>query len=834
LRFGVLFYREPIVKSSNTAGKNTDKHNGCQRKQLPINNSCIQDIGLFLHQTNFSQELSKHTHKLYHIAHETLENYLNILHFSVINFPVNSDLGEIIFQAETSTNSHIIDCLKYYLSKPELKSSEKLALISHYLSAKDSADNSWIVQSGNIESSTWLLLNVPSQEQNKAKLLSSIMCKQLTHMAYHGKYNELQHEHLLLKKELSHTKLLNKIHSLAISLVTLDGLNGQKLFSAVVNLLNKQYQHINIHLIRSKPSKSECIYSTNNSSLKFSSKTIAYLQKQGPMVIPMALLPLIREAHHTAVVADIYSAVSIPLDKAQLALESTYTEILLVESLNERDPFTKQDLTLFEYVALVFSGGMDKNKSLLFENKLNDIKMNIEKDDNSKQHNNQLEQHLIEKHLQEHQFFKSILHDPLTGLANRTLMIDRLEQALIRQKRHPDKFALMFIDLDNFKPINDDLGHHVGDEVLKHAAKSINLSIRANDLAARWGGDEFVIFIDSIKDKSEIELITSRISQVFSKPFIYKKSIINLSCSIGINIFKPGQYSDADSIVQDTDVTMYEAKQQIGISVCYFKEYLLAEHRNNNLARDNLSQAIKHQEIIPHYQPMIRLINHQLFGFEVMARWKHGKQALKNACDFIPLAEKSGLIAELDLHILSQAMKQLHIWCQSHKTQSNIRISVNLSGCHLGDPSSLLKMCNNINSYGLKPSQLVFEFSERDVVEHNGQAIKSMKMLHKEGVLIGLDGFGTGFSSLNALFDYPVDYIKVHQSYTHKMLNSSRDLALVKAIRDMSNDLGFQVIIEGIETEKQHDKLIEIGCEFGQGHFIAHPMQHESISKLLN
>lgn len=219
-------------------------------------------------------------------------------------------------------------------------------------------------------------------------------------------------------------------------------------------------------------------------------------------------------------------------------------------------------------------------------------------------------------------------------------------------------------------------------------------------------------------------------------------------------------------------------------------------------------------------------------GFEVVARWSDRKHTLRKALDFIPFAEKTGLIIDLDLGILRQACQQLHQWQKLSLHPKHIRVAVNLSAKHLIKTESVDQLLDIIREAKVSPKNLVFEFSEKEFVRQNQPSFTALNKLRQAGVLIGMDDFGTGFSSLNALFDYPIDFIKVDRSFTQRMLSSKKDLSMMRAVRDMSNDLGFQVIIEGIETLQQHKKLVEIGCEYGQGYYIAKPMKPGDVEHL--
>ncbi len=446
--------------------------------------------------------------------------------------------------------------------------------------------------------------------------------------------------------------------------------------------------------------------------------------------------------------------------------------------------------------------------------------------------NRKLEQEIREKQQQEEQLKYGALHDPLTQLPNRSLFMEKLNQALLHVQRHEtDTFAVIFVDLDKFKTINDNYGHHIGDQLLIETGARLDQSIRLNDLLARIGGDEFVILLDKISERVDIDEVSNRILASFSNPFEISGYHLPVTCSIGATKVT-GDYTSCEQIMEEADQAMYKSKR-LG-----YNNYQIFEPGSYNPQSDEfkkeLKAALSHGDIVPHYQPMIRLKDNALMGFEVVARWNFAKQKLRRALDFIPLAEKTGLIIDLDRDILAKACRQLQIWQKVNHANDAIRVAVNLSSKHLINEESLQKLIETIDESKLPPRNLVLEFSERDFVRQHQMAFESLKTLREMGVLVGLDDFGTGFSSLNALFDYPIDFIKVDRSFTSKMLNSSRNLSLMRAIRDISNDLGFQVIIEGIETAQQHKKLVEIGCEYGQGYYISKPMRQEAIKSIFH
>ncbi|MHA6999513.1 putative bifunctional diguanylate cyclase/phosphodiesterase [Aeromonas schubertii] len=441
----------------------------------------------------------------------------------------------------------------------------------------------------------------------------------------------------------------------------------------------------------------------------------------------------------------------------------------------------------------------------------------------------------LQKQLKRHQELErklqfDALHDPLTRLPNRACLMTRLEQSMKHFHRYKSPgFTLIFIDIDHFKAVNDRLGHNVGDLLLKEFALRLGTCIRQNDMVARLGGDEFVIYLDNSMDEANINPVLNRLVERHSTPFHILGNELPISMSIGVAMVTE-QTSDISQLLHQADLAMYQAKRNgrnrivVYSEECSSQAWLSPEYE--------LKQALAERRIIPYFQPLIRLKDSRLVGLEVMARWLTPEGALKDAFDFIPLAEQCGLILELDRHILRHTCQQLSNWL-GQIGSSQFKVALNLSGKHLANHELVEQLLTIVQESGLSPRYLVFEFNERELSRQDGNTLTILHELRARGIQISLDDFGTGFSSLNALFHYPVDYIKVDDSFTHRMLQSPKDLAMIRAMRDISQDLGFHLVVEGIENQAEYQKLIELGCELGQGRFIAPPMQGIDIPPLL-
>lgn len=441
----------------------------------------------------------------------------------------------------------------------------------------------------------------------------------------------------------------------------------------------------------------------------------------------------------------------------------------------------------------------------------------------------------LQKQLKQHQELErrlqfDALHDPLTQLPNRALLMNHLNHAMTHYNRYKSPgFAVIFIDVDHFKQINDTLGHSAGDQLLKEVSRRLQTCIRQNDLVARLGGDEFVIYLDSSKSDDDISPVLNRIISRLSYPFRLLGNELSITVSLGVSSVSE-QTSDISQLLHQADLAMYQAKRNGRSRIVSYSDDCI--NQNWNSPEEMLARALREGRIVPYFQPVIRLQDSRLTGLEVMARWLTEEGILKDAFDFIPLAEQCGLILELDYQILRHTCQQLKNWLPI-SGQGKFKIAINLSGKHLVNHDHIMRLMGIIEEEGVAPGYLIFEFNERELSRQDSDALASLHELRAKGIQISLDDFGTGFSSLNALFHFPVDYIKVDDSFTQRMLQSPKDLALIRAMRDICQDLDYTLVVEGIENQQQLQKLIDIGCRMGQGRYISPPMPGADIVPLL-
>ncbi len=416
----------------------------------------------------------------------------------------------------------------------------------------------------------------------------------------------------------------------------------------------------------------------------------------------------------------------------------------------------------------------------------------------------------------------------------RERFLSHLTDAIEQLDNYQHGFVVFFIKVDNYHEVEQSFGFELSEQLLTIIGSQLSNIIAANDCLVSLQGDEFAILKTDISTQAQAMNFAVSIQELFRLSFCVDRYRILCSSSIGISL----QTESPRTVVQilyDADAALKLAQQQ-GKGKCHLSTVPPPPAKNNQLMaqQDKLISAIFNGDILPYYQPIIHLNNNELIGFEVVARWQEDKNLTHNALNFIPQAERTDVIIALDLDIVNQACRQLKSWHNSTSNNAQIMLSINLSAKHLILDGAIEQLLLIIQRYQLPPQSLVFEFREQDFNAQNDFALQSLHKLREFGVQVGLDNFGTGFSSLNAFFDYPIDFVKIDQSFTRRMLQSKKDISLIRAIRDISHDMGLQVIAEGIENSQQHAKLVELGCEFGQGNYIGKPMSCSQVNRLLD
>jgi diguanylate cyclase (GGDEF)-like protein/PAS domain S-box-containing protein len=426
------------------------------------------------------------------------------------------------------------------------------------------------------------------------------------------------------------------------------------------------------------------------------------------------------------------------------------------------------------------------------------------------------------------QLERDALYDPLTGLSNRTLLMKTLEQSLGRAKRSTDEtFAVLFLDLDRFKNVNDTLGHLVGDKVLIAVAERLLSCVRPGDTVARIGGDEFVILLENVTDLPMATMVTERIEQSLTFPLNLEGQEIFMPASIGI-LVASGYYDKAEDILRDADIAVYRAKAMgRGCHVTFHPSMYQRTLAQLELESD-LRRAIDREEFFLQYQPIVSLESGSLATLEALIRWQHPVHGLVSPAEFIPLAEETGLIIPIGEWVLRRVCKQIVDW-QGSGTAPPI-VAVNVSGHQLRQDGFAGMVRRVLDEQGVCPSSIELEITESVLVENMEQANKVLSELKAMGLRLTLDDFGTGYSSLSYLHRFPIQKLKIDRSFIMRMGQDSNSLKIVSAVFQMAKELGLDVVAEGVETKQAVSRLQEMGCELAQGFYFARPTGPESLA----
>ncbi len=423
------------------------------------------------------------------------------------------------------------------------------------------------------------------------------------------------------------------------------------------------------------------------------------------------------------------------------------------------------------------------------------------------------------------------LHDDLTGLANRIYLMERLQLAVKQEKRHPNHhLAVLFIDLDDFKQINDTLGHRTGDQLLIEVSKILRTSVRDVDCVARLGGDEFIILLEEVYNLEDVVKIVQRIQGKLKSSIQLNEQTIFTSASIGI-FLDTEDYQDIHEIVRNADLAMYEAKDQGKGCYAVYNPTMYSQTLRRVELENALRDAIANQELHLYYQPIVNLQdNLKLEGFEILLRWQNQEKGLIPAAEFITLAEKSGEINVIGEWVLRSACRQFQHWCGVYPQFEQLYFSVNLSGRQLQDASLWTVLEETLEETQIPPHCLKLEVTESSLIENTTIAVEILQQIQDLGIQISLDDFGTGFSSLRYLHQFPLNVIKIDRSFVQTLNQGDRERSIIKSIIALAYALDFAIVAEGIETREQLEQLQTLGCQSGQGYLFSKPDQ---LSQLL-
>ncbi len=442
----------------------------------------------------------------------------------------------------------------------------------------------------------------------------------------------------------------------------------------------------------------------------------------------------------------------------------------------------------------------------------------------------------------EHRLAHQATHDPLTGLPNRTLLLDRLETAMARAQRHEHGVAVLFLDLDHFKVVNDSLGHSLGDHLLVAIAERLQTALRPVDTTARLGGDEFVVLCEEVASPEDAVAIAERLDESLQAPFMLGETEAYVGVSIGIAYTEPplegsplGDHATRPgTLIRDADAAMYEAKRRGRGRWVVFDQAMRTSALERLDTENALRRALERRELRVHYQPIVTLSDGKLCGVEALLRWQHPERGLLPPSEFIRLAEDTGLIVPIGTWVMQHACRQVQLWQRSMPELGQLVLSVNLSGRQLGNSELIEQLKSILDDTDLDPGQLELEITESVLMDDVELSQQTLQRLRRLGVRLVVDDFGTGYSSLSYLRRFPVDLIKVDRSFVRGLGTDGRDSAIVAAVVGLAHTLGLSAVGEGVETAAQLDALREMGCDRAQGFHIARPAPATAIGDLLS
>jgi diguanylate cyclase (GGDEF)-like protein len=451
-----------------------------------------------------------------------------------------------------------------------------------------------------------------------------------------------------------------------------------------------------------------------------------------------------------------------------------------------------------------------------------------------KQRTIQLENEIQERKKIERRLRYLASHDILTGLPNRLFLMKKLKIVLQQAKQAPNyQFAVLFLDCDRFKIVNDSLGHLTGDQLLVDFAKRLKISLPENSYLSRFGGDEFVILLEKITDINEAIKLAKNLEQSLKNPFNLGTHHLFMNISIGI-VFGSGEYNHPQELLRDADTAMYKAKAKNNRFYQVFEPKMYHNVLNILHLESDLRRALEAEEFIIYYQPIVRTNNQKIAGFEALVRWNHPQKGIMSPLKFIPFAEETGLIIPLEHWILNEACRQVKQWQdQQLIPEQDFTVSVNISASQFAQPDFIEKIDQALLQYHLESHYLKLEITESVIIDNAETVTKILKELKQRQIQVSLDDFGTGYSSLSYLHRFPVDTIKIDRSFVGRMGTKGEKLEIIATIINLAHSLGMNVVAEGVETSAQFEQLKAENCELIQGYLFAKPMDCQATEDFL-
>ncbi|MGH2785495.1 MAG: putative bifunctional diguanylate cyclase/phosphodiesterase [Actinomycetota bacterium] len=437
---------------------------------------------------------------------------------------------------------------------------------------------------------------------------------------------------------------------------------------------------------------------------------------------------------------------------------------------------------------------------------------------------------VTERRVLEEELSRQAFHDPLTNLANRALFRDRVELALARASREDRPIAVMFLDVDNFKTINDSLGHAVGDAILVEVGRRLSASLRPGDTAARLGGDEFALLLEPAGEE-DARTVADRLLDALVPPFVARDKEVTVRASIGIDVVIGGGQT-AEEVLRNADVAMYAAKSHGKARYQLFEPSMHAVVVERLEIETDLQHAIERGELFLHYQPIVSLADGRIVGTEALVRWQHPRRGLIPPGGIIPIAEESGLIVPIGRWVMREACRQAERW-RSETPDHPLTVNVNVSATEIERSEFVADVMAVLEETRLDPGLLVLEITESTLMRDPENASALLDPLRRIGIRLAIDDFGTGYSSLSYLSRFPIDVLKIDRSFVEGLAVGPEDSALARAIVQIARTLKMQAIAEGIEHPEQVTRLLALGCELGQGYLLARPVSPDEIAALL-